>query len=278
MKVVGIILLSILCIIIGLILMVLFVPIRYDITASAHENAFSAKVYIHWLLRMIRFRGEYRDGQLDSKLWILCFDKSPGDSSKREDENQVDSPREQEPERETADSAESDENEHGAREDVVPEIQNHDGEGQSPKTPKKKKHFSLRERWNSFRVKWKDLKHNLHKYKRMLEDSRNQAAVSHLKEEIIRLLKCVMPDKMKLEGSFSTGSPDTTGEVLGILAMFPIGYKNRWKIYPDFESDVAYVEGDTRLIGKIFVFQLVGILIRIWTDKNCRRLYQRLRK
>lgn len=276
MKVVGIILLSILCIIIGLILMVLFVPIRYDIMASAHENTFSAKFYIHWLLRMIRFHGEYRDSQLDSKLWILCFGKSPGDSSKRKEENKVDPTREQE--KETSDSTDAQGDNPEVREDVVPEIHHYDEEDQAPQIPKKKKHFSLRERWNSFRAKWKDLKHNIHKYKRMLEDPRNRAAVCHLKEEIIRLLKCVMPDKMKLEGSFSTGSPDTTGEVLGILAMFPIGYKNCWKIYPDFESDVAYVEGDTRLIGKIFIFQLVGILIRIWTDKNCRRLYQRLKK
>lgn len=279
MKIVGIILLSILCILIGLILVVMFIPIHYDVKASARESVLSAKIYVHWLLRSIRLRGDYRDGQMDSKLWILCFGRSLNGGPKEEEKGTAPSrgPEEAADSADAGDVADSrDSADSGGSADSRDSEDSTDTGEESQAA--KGKHFSLRERWNSFCAKWKDLKHNIRKYKRTLEDPGSRAAVSHLKEEIIRLLKYVMPDKMKLQGSFSTGSPDTTGELLGILAMFPMGYQNRWKIYPDFESDVAYVEGDARLLGKIFVFQLVGILIRIWMDQDCRRLYHRLSK
>jgi hypothetical protein len=82
---------------------------------------------------------------------------------------------------------------------------------------------------------------------------------------------------MHVQATFSTGSPDTTGEVLGVIAMFPMAYQNRWNIAPDFEADHFYVEGEAQLSGRIFIYQLAGIILRILKDRNCRRLFKKLK-
>ena len=112
--------------------------------------------------------------------------------------------------------------------------------------------------------------------KTFLEDSHNKAAFSHIKDEVFLLLKHICPKKLKVDMSYSTGSPDTTAEVFGILAMFPIGYQNRWKIYPDFEADSFYARGTIDIKGKIYIYQIIFAAFRLVLDKNCRRLLKKI--
>ena len=111
------------------------------------------------------------------------------------------------------------------------------------------------------------------KVKKILTDEKNKEAVVHLKNEIIYLLKIFVPKKSKIDGVFSTGSPDTTGQAFGILACFPAMYQKNWKIIPDFTSDDIYFKGTIWGKGRIYGYEIVGILLRILFDKNCRRLY-----
>jgi hypothetical protein len=153
-------------------------------------------------------------------------------------------------------------------------------EDPSPET-KKKKHVSLVQKVHDIFDKISDILKNIRewveKIKTLISDEKNQAAFSHLKQELIYLLKRSVPRKMHVQAMFSTGSPDTTGEVLGIIAMFPAAYKNRWNIAPDFEADHFYVEGEAQLSGRIFIYQLAGIILRILKDRNCRRLFKKLK-
>lgn len=75
---------------------------------------------------------------------------------------------------------------------------------------------------------------------------------------------------------YSTGSPDTTGISLGILACFPVGYTNRWRITPDFESENPYAKGSFDIKGHVIVISILAATLRILFDKNCRRLYNRI--
>ena len=111
------------------------------------------------------------------------------------------------------------------------------------------------------------------KIKKILTDEKNQDAVIHLKNEVVYLIKILLPKKSKIDAVFSTGAPDTTGQLFGILACFPAMYQKGWKLAPDFEADVPYFRGTFWGKGWIAVYQLVGIILRIIFDKNCRRLY-----
>ncbi len=114
--------------------------------------------------------------------------------------------------------------------------------------------------------------------KKILTDEQNQDAVKHLKNEVVYLIKIFLPKKSKINAVFSTGSPDTTGQLFGVLACFPAMYQKDWKLIPDFQSDAAYFKGTFWGRGWIALYQLVGIVMRILFDKNCRRLYTMINK
>lgn len=116
------------------------------------------------------------------------------------------------------------------------------------------------------------------KLKKVLTDKQNQEAVKHLKGELVYLIKIFLPKKSKIDAVFSTGSPDTTGQLFGILACFPAMYQKDWKLIPDFQSDDAYFKGTFWGKGWIALYQIVGIILRILFDKNCRRLYTMIKK
>ena len=50
-------------------------------------------------------------------------------------------------------------------------------------------------------------------------------------------------------------------------------YKDDFILHPDFTAEQAYFEGDFWGKGKIRLSQLVGMMIRIIWDENCRRLF-----
>ena len=127
-----------------------------------------------------------------------------------------------------------------------------------------------------FKDKSDRIKNCIYKLKREYSDERNKAAFSHLKKELFIILKRICPRRLKLTMVYSTGSPDTTGISLGILACFPVGYTNRWRITPDFESEKPYAKGSFDIKGHVIVISILAATLRILFDKNCRRLYNRI--
>ena len=138
------------------------------------------------------------------------------------------------------------------------------------KKPHKKSHKK------QFKDKSEKIKNCIYKLKREYSDERNKAAFSHLKKELFIILKRICPRRLKLTMVYSTGSPDTTGISLGILACFPVGYTNRWRITPDFESENPYAKGSFDIKGHVIVISILAATLRILFDKNCRRLYNRI--
>ena len=122
------------------------------------------------------------------------------------------------------------------------------------------------------------IKESYPKVKKIITDEKNKEAVAHLKRELVYLLKVLLPKKSKIDAVFSTGSPDTTGQAFGILACFPAVYQKNWKIIPDFESDELYLKGTIWGKGRIYGYEIIGIILRIIFDKNCRRLYTIINK
>ena len=127
-----------------------------------------------------------------------------------------------------------------------------------------------------FKDKSDRIKNCIYKLKREYSDERNKAAFLHLKKELFIILKRICPRRLKLTMVYSTGSPDTTGISLGILACFPVGYTNRWRITPDFESEKPYAKGSFDIKGHVIVISILAATLRILFDKNCRRLYNRI--
>lgn len=282
LKIIGVILLSLLCLVIGIVLLLLFVPIRYEAEIVSAEKV-SVKAKITWLLHFIRLHLNYRD-ELSMKLWVLFFSVPFGKREKKKDDTESFKSTEQA--KKSTDSTETTEHpestehiETSETTEYTESAEEHSESITKRETAKPKKEnwiLRIKRIFASILDKIKHIGKTIESTKAFLADSHNKAAFSHIKNEVFLLLKHICPKKLKMDMSYSTGSPDTTAQVFGILAMFPIGYQNRWKIYPDFEADSFYARGTIDLKGKIYIYQILFAALRLVLDKNCRRLFKKI--
>lgn len=271
LKIIGIVLVVLLCILLVLILLVLFYPVKYRIFGTEvydKENKSDIHIRLSWIFHLIGVNVDI-DPELTAGLRILFVKKNlmkdNDTSNDRSDNIAVAEKSVSEDEYTNAANTHSDnietENNPSDNNDSFDSNDTSEEESDTEREIKKEK-----------------IKCITGKIKKILKDDSCKEALNKIKTELINLLKAIMPYKLYLKAEFSAGSPDKTGMVLGILAMFPIGYKNKWKIRPDFEREETYIDSAFDIKGHIFLYKILVIAIRVLVDKNCRKLYNEIRK
>lgn len=293
LKVIGIILLVVLALILAVVLCVLLVPVKYRAVGSFDNTDIRAKAHASWLLHLFALHIEYAD-EADGYIRLAfvkkkLFDDSDSDyeadeydegtaksdsgadnyetlyidsmddDAKAEDESTAQIHNEQ--------RTVNDDNQH---------IKQQTKRNHQKKYKKRSEKLHKKSHKKQFKDKSEKIKTGIDKLKREYSDERNKAAFSHLKKELFIILKRICPRRLRLTMVYSTGSPDTTGISLGILACFPVGYTNRWRITPDFESEKPYAKGSFDIKGHVIVISILAATLRILFDKNCRRLYNKI--
>lgn len=270
LKIIGIILLVILALFVLLIVGILFVPYAYrvkgsfhgkpDLTASIYglghlvgigmiltENG--AKIY----LRICGIRKFLQSGNKENKTGNTDqYEENMGEGQKTDPET-------------------------GNYENLpMPEMQKIKAFWQKiVKIPEKFKRViaRIRDFFHTIKSAFGNVKKTIRKVKCLLTNESHKIAFAKLKTSVWQLLKILMPYRLKLNLEYSTGSPDTTAQLLGILTMFPIGYQNRWNVHPDFTADNAYAEAEFDVKGRILGFSLLKLILGLVLDKDCRKLY-----
>ncbi len=288
LKIIGIVLVVLLCILLVLILLVLFYPVKYRILGTEvydKENKSDIHIRLSWIFHLIGVNVDI-DPELTAGLRILFVKKNlmkDSDTSNDRSDNNGDGGSCD------SDSCDSDSIESENIKNISEtDIKNTDNiavaeEKINANATKAEKSVSEDEDTNATNAysdnKGKEkIKRLTDKIKKILKDDSCKEALNKIKTELINLLKAIMPYKLYLKAEFSAGSPDKTGMVLGILAMFPIGYRNKWKIRPDFEREEIYIDSEFDIKGHIFLYKILVIAIRVLVDKNCRKLYNEIRK
>lgn len=270
LKIIGIILLVILALFVLLIVGILFVPYAYrvkgsfhgkpDLTASIYglghlvgigmiltENG--AKIY----LRICGIRKFLQSGNKENKTGNTDqYEENMGEGQKTDPET-------------------------GNYENLpMPEMQKIKAFWQKiVKIPEKFKRVIARimNFFHTIKSAFGNAKKTIRKVNCLLTNESYKSAFTKLKTSVWQLLKILMPYRLKLNLEYSTGSPDTTAQLLGILTMFPIGYQNRWNVHPDFTADNAYAEAEFDVKGRILGFSLLKLILGLVLDKDCRKLY-----
>ena len=306
LKVIGIILLVVLALILTALFCVLFVPVKYRAVGSFDNTDIRAKAHASWLFHLFALHIEYAQ-ETDGYIRLAfvkrkLFDDADSDyendekAAEASDDNVMDDAAKTETEdkvsENTGDESKipADESEHITDEQAedectarthneyrsVTDENQHIKQQTKPTHQKTYKKPHKKSHKKQFKDKSEKIKNCIYKLKREYSDERNKAAFSHLKKELFIILKRICPKRLKLTMVYSTGSPDTTGISLGILACFPVGYTNRWRITPDFESENPYAKGSFDIKGHVIVISILAATLRILFDKNCRRLYNRI--
>ena len=125
---------------------------------------------------------------------------------------------------------------------------------------------NIRKLWH----KAQDLSGKWDKIKAFLKEDDNKKALSKSFVTIKRILKHVRPTRLKAEVEFGTGDPCTTGQALGVLAVFYSFCGKSARIIPNFEEEI--LKGNIDCAGRIRLFTLLIIGIQLVFDKNFRNL------
>lgn len=310
LRVIGIILLVVLALILTVVLCVLFVPVKYRAVGSFDNTDIRANAHVSWFFHLFALHIEYADEtdgyirlafvkkrlfddadsdyENDEKAAEASDDDVMDEAAKTETEDKVSENTGDEPQipagesEHITDEQEEDEctaqthNEQRTVNDENQQIKQQTKLTHQKTYKKRNKKPPKKSHKKQFKDKSDKIKNCIYKLKREYSDERNKAAFSHLKKELFIILKRICPRRLKLTMVYSTGSPDTTGISLGILACFPVGYTNKWRITPDFESEKPYAKGRFDIKGHVIVISILAATLRILFDKNCRRLYNRI--
>ena len=312
LKIIGIVLVVLLCILLVLILLVLFYPVKYRIFGTEvydKENKSDIHIRLSWIFHLIGVNVDI-DPELTAGLRILFVKKnlmkdsdtsnddendrndnaddgSSYDSGANDNENAQKVVKKDVKDTDNNVSVKEDKNANNTASgysDIETENNSSDNKdiydnNISDNEDSYDSDDTSEEDTDTERdIKKEKIKRLTAKIKKILKDDSCKEALNKIKTELINLLKAIMPYKLYLKAEFSAGSPDKTGMVLGILAMFPIGYKNKWKIRPDFEREEIYIDSEFDIKGHIFLYKILVIAIRVLVDKNCRKLYNEMRK
>ena len=94
------------------------------------------------------------------------------------------------------------------------------------------------------------------------------------KVQLGRLFKHIMPLKHRIKLEFGTGSPDTTGEILGALAVVMALTGMNIQVMPDFDN--AIFRGEIYMKGRIRLFNILIIALKVYFNKELRRVADKL--
>ena len=127
-----------------------------------------------------------------------------------------------------------------------------------------------------FVSKIKDILNKIGKVKAFIKDPDNKPAFIKLLSYVKHILKHIKPTKLKLSLRFGTGDPCSTGQILGAICAICPPVINAVQLHPDFEEKV--LEGDLYARGRIRVFTLLRIAIKVIIDKDIKRARKNMSK
>lgn len=268
LKVIGILLAITLGLILALILVVLFVPIRY----KADINNLDVRAKVTWLLHFVSVSILFVDKKLEYKIRILGIpinlDKKSKKPVKEEKTKAV--------EKKTIVSKES-----VAEKEAVVEretIAERKPVAEKETIAKKKSLFEIiKEKIKIVKDKVKQIydkiisiKDKISIYKKFLTTKAAKENLKIIFGMLFDLLLYILPTKLRGCIKFGFDSPETTGKTLGIASMFYGIYGDKIDLEPDFDKKVF--EADIKFKGRIRLYRILVVGFKIWKNQWIKKL------
>ena len=301
LKIIGIILLILLGLILLILAVVLFVPVRYQVSGSIGERT-TVRIAVTWLLHAVSWRAAYEEEGFSSQLRIFGITrkgKKPDDGEPGEDDREDGA--EEPEERSAADALLTDgeqktdgiltDGEQGEaerfdeRQAKEPDPAEHkELEQANPAVRRKQRGGLFRRIWERIRAFFAGLvrklrqlragiKEALKKIKDVrtfLTDERHREVLPLIFTELKYLLTHFKFRRIRTDLTFSMGDPALTGQVLGGLCMLPFLYRYQVQVYPDFEAENTYVTGTFDIKGRARGLHIAVSAVRLLGKKEFR--------
>lgn len=277
LKLIGIILLVLLGIVLTLLVLLLFVPVRYQIKGSVLEDK-TVRVKLHWLLHLLVFSLSYEEKKLTTEFRILGFRLFPREKKKSAlDDTDFDDIEEAEDERVTQEPVQEIPQLTATEYSGEPQTDSSETHRRQKRQPKRKIAAFI-DKWKRFWEKIKQIPDKVSAIWSVISDEGNHKVVSLVWEQIRYLLRHSKFRKLKTDLTFSAGDPALTGQILGVFCMFPMLYQYEVSVVPDFESEQWYLRGTFEIKGHARLVHVLRSGILLWKEKEVRRFVNRMMK
>lgn len=277
LKILGIVLLVLLGILLALLLIVLFVPVRYQGSGYREEGdpvPVHVQLKVTWLLHLVRVSFIYPE-EAFLKVKVLFFQILPAKEKKKKASNK----KEADGKKPKTDKKEagSDVRETASDQKISDEGNAADEDGRDDRRTLldfvRKLFSAIRNIKYTIRKIYDKIKHIIHNiryYIKILQTESFKRAFVLCREQLLRLMKIVLP--RKVSGTFTIGmeDPAATGQILSIYGILYPLIGDSITVIPDFEKPV--MEGSFRFKGKITAFTLIRIAAKIYFDKDLKRV------
>ena len=286
----------------SVLLLLLFCPVRYLIQGSKPEeggmSGLKGQVRVSWLFRGITFRFFYENKE--TKTDFRIFGISAGKFRRRKKQAPEKSAR---PEEKISDENISTEKELPSLEKLpsvtenkekteIPKVQERAAKEKEEKReeiqesePEKKKPGLLKgfmEKIKSIPAKIRKIRLTIKRtcvkiewWKGFFSNPRIKEAISFCWKDIKKLIRHILPVKVEGNVTFGFEDPSITGRIVALLGMSIPFHKNRIQVMPLFQTDRNILEGNIKMKGRIYGVVLVKTAAEIYFNKNVKYMINR---
>lgn len=292
LKIIGIILLCLLAVLVTVFLLVLFVPISYQLKGERKvpdEAPVRANVKISWLLHLLTATFIYpEEAYVKIKVFgitIYSTEKAQNDTDDVKKPGQADT-QENAKAKSPADSLETQKETSADSLETQKEISADSFQIPKPEEEEPAIIKFFQKLWHILKnIKYtiqkicdkiKETLRNIRYYVKVVQSETFQRAFLLCREELWKLLKSILPGKFNGNFVIGTGDPASTAQILAIHGILYPFIGNHIIITPDFENTI--VTGDFFVKGKITVFKILKTAIKIYFSRDIKRLIRLLKK
>ena len=301
LKIIGIILLSIISLLLIIIALILFVPIRYRIIANKFEDSdFYAEIKLTWLLHFINILIKYTD-DLYYRVRVILIPIKKSDNLKKHKNNSKktepysdDTKSEDEGENISDESANEDisDNEISKDKEEIVSTSDLDENDEDKFNFDENKGiiykirfvltkffeflFNIKEKLNEAYNTVVNIVKDIDYYINALKDERNKKVISLCLSQASSIINNIKPKVFNGNLTIGIDDPYTMGQILSIYGiLFPIIH-DKITINPVYDKEV--IEGDLYIKGRISVFILIRAAIKIYFNRDYKRMIKIFKK
>lgn len=286
----------------SVLLLLLFCPVRYLIQGSKPEeggmSGLKGQVRVSWLFRGITFRFFYENKETKTDFRIFGISagkfrrrkkKAPEKSARSEEkisdenistEKELPSLEKLPSVTETKEKTEMlkiQEKAAKEKEEKREEIQESEPEKKKPgllkgfmekikSIPAKIRKIRLTIKRTCVKIEW---------WKGFFSNPRIKEAISFCWKDIKKLIRHILPVKVEGNVTFGFEDPSITGRIVALLGMSIPFHKNRIQVMPLFQTDRNILEGNIKMKGRIYGVVLVKTAAEIYFNKNVKYMINR---
>lgn len=277
LKILGIVLLVFVAAIVLLLIIVLFVPIRYRIKAQKDADIINGKARVSWLFGILAFVVLYKEKGIELQVRILGINimRLLKKLSKPKESNAISSNKNENKEENINEISKSVQDKSVIDIDQIKRDTNKGKEKESILLKIKNIIPKIKSSISKIKLTIRNIYDKINYWKDFISDQRTKDAFGYVKKHVIRILKHIMPKRLKGTIEYGFDDPCKTGQILAGVSMFyPLYYKSL-SLHPDFSGSV--LNGHIDLKGRIYVIFFVKSAILILFNKNIQYIIHTFR-